>query len=121
MKNGRAMNKCLRRCCVAGVIYFAVNPAIAQESVRLALGEKVFASSCKSCHDTGKAQNDAPQLSERGEWKDRAGKGRPELYKNAIEGFSGYFAMPARGGNAALSDEEVKAAADYMLQRAGVR
>jgi cytochrome c5 len=118
------MNKyarCVSRCCVAGAICLAGMPVIAQESARPALGEKVFASSCKSCHDTGKAENDAPQLSEQAEWKDRAGKGRPELYKNAIVGFSGYFAMPARGGNAALSDEEVKAAVDFMLQRAGAK
>lgn len=114
------MNKYARQSFVAGAICLTCMPAIAQESARVALGEKVFASSCKACHDTGKAENDAPQLSEQAEWKDRAGKGRPELYKNAIDGFSGYFAMPARGGNAALSDEEVKAAVDYMLLRAGV-
>jgi cytochrome c5 len=85
------------------------------------LGEKVFVSSCKSCHDTGKAQNDAPQLSEQAEWKDRIGKGRADLYKSSIDGFTGYYAMPPRGNNAALSDDEVKAAVDYMLQRAGVR
>ena len=93
---------------------------MAQDSARLALGEKVFVSSCKSCHDTGKAQSDAPQLSEQAEWKDRIGKGRADLYKSAIEGFTGYYAMPPRGGNAALSDGEVKAAVDYLLQRAGV-
>ena len=121
MKNGRAMNKNLRRCCVAGVIYFAGNPAIAQESARLALGEKVFDSSCKSCHDAGKAPSDAPQLSNQAQWKERAGKGRAELYKSAIEGFTGYYAMPPRGGDAARTDDEVKAAVDYMLQRAGVK
>lgn len=115
------MNQYLSRCCVAGAICFAGMPVMAQDSARLALGEKVFVSSCKSCHDTGKAENDAPQLKERSEWKDRIGKGRADLYKSAIEGFTGYYAMPARGGNAALSDDEVKAAVDYLLQRAGVR
>jgi cytochrome c5 len=81
----------------------------------------VFASSCKSCHDTGKPQNDAPQLNEQAEWKERYGKGLPDLYKSAIEGFSGYYLMPPRGSNAALSDDEVKAAVDYLLRRAGAR
>lgn len=116
-----AMNLCVNGCCVAALMCAATTPAAAQESARLALGEKVFVSSCKSCHDTGKPQNDAPQLSEKGEWKDRYGKGLADLYKSAIEGFTGYYAMPPRGGNAALSDDEVKAAVDYMLQRAGVR
>lgn len=117
----RATTERLKRCCAAAGLIIVCMPVMAEEGARLALGEKVFLASCKSCHDTGKPQNDAPQLSERAEWKDRAGKGRAELYKSAIEGFTGYYAMPARGGNAALSDEEVKAAVDYMLLRAGAR
>ena len=115
------MNEYLSRICVAGAVFLAAIPVMAQDSARLALGEKVFVSSCKSCHDTGKAENDAPQLSEKAEWKERYGKGLPDLYKSAIDGFSGYYVMPPRGGNAALSDEEVKAAVDFMLQRAGAR
>lgn len=115
------MNKYARQCCIAGAICLTAMPVMAQESARLPLGEKVFVSSCKPCHDTGQPQNDAPQLSEQAEWKDRAGKGPAELYKSAIEGFTGYYAMPARGGNAALTDDEVKAAVDYMLQRTGVK
>lgn len=115
------MNEHLCRICVAGTAFLAALPVMAQDSARLALGEKVFVSSCKSCHDTGKAENDAPQLSEHAEWKDRAGKGRADLYKSAIEGFTGYYAMPPRGGNGALSDEEVKAAVDYMLLRAAAK
>ena len=111
----------LRRCLFAVAIYAASMPVMAQGNAGLALGEKVFVSSCKACHDTGMAQNDAPQLSEQSEWKDRAGKGRSDLYNSAIEGFTGYYAMPPRGGNAALSDDEVKAAVDYMLRRAGVK
>ncbi len=111
----------LRSCIwVASLVLLAMGaaPTVAADA---SPGEKVFVANCKSCHDTGKAQNDAPQLSEQGEWKDRAGKGRAELYKSAIDGFTGYFAMPPRGGNAALSDAEVKAAVDYLLERAGVR
>ena len=118
---GRSVNKYLRRCCIAGAICVTGMPVMAQDSARPALGEKVFVSSCKSCHDTGKAQNDAPQLNDLAAWKERYGNGLNDLYKSAIEGFSGYYVMPPRGGNAALSDEEVKAAVEYMLQRAGVR
>ena len=118
--NGRSGNQWLGRCCVAGAICFAGMPVMAQDGARLALGEKVFVSSCGSCHDTGRAQNDAPQLSDGPEWKDRAGKGRADLYRSAIEGFNAYSVMPPRGGNAALSDDETKAAVDYLLRRAGV-
>ena len=99
----------------------AAADTLAQGAARVALGEKVFSANCKVCHDTGKAQNDAPQLAEKGEWKDRLGKGRAELYKSSIEGFTGYFAMPPRGGNPGLSDDEVRAAVDFMLHRAGVQ
>ena len=118
---GKALYEYVSRGSIAGAICLAGMPVMAQDGARLALGEKVFASSCKSCHDSGKPQNDAPQLSEQTEWKDRAGKGRADLYKSAIEGFTAYYAMPARGGNAALSDDEVKAAVDYMLLRAGIK
>ena len=50
----------------------------------------------------------------------RLGKGRAELYKSSIEGFSGYFPMPPRGGNPNLTDEEVRAAVDYLLDQAGL-
>jgi len=96
-------------------------PARSADDTRIATGGKVFAANCKSCHDTGKAENDAPQISETAEWKSRLGGGREALYKSSIQGFSGYFTMPAKGGNASLSDDEVKAAVDYMLDKASVR
>ena len=39
------------------------------------------------------------------------------LYERAINGFTGAsgMAMPAKGGNATLSDDQVKAAVDYMV------
>lgn len=112
----RGANLCFA---VLGCIACAQAPA--QDRARLVLGEKVFDSTCRSCHDSGKPQNDAPQLSDTAAWKERYGSGIDDLYKSAVEGFTGYYVMPPRGGNAALSDEEVKAAVDYMLRRAGVR
>lgn len=95
--------------------------AAAAQSSKLALGEKVFNGTCKSCHDTGKTDNDAPQLSHREDWRTRLKSGRDALYRNSIDGLKGYFEMPARGGNPRLSDDDVKAAVDYILERAGAR
>jgi cytochrome c5 len=73
-------------------------------------GEKVYGGICMACHTTGAAG--APRLGEAGDWEARLAKGDETLYTHAIEGFN---AMPAKGGNPALSDEEVKAAVDYLL------
>ncbi len=48
-------------------------------------------------------------------WGPRIAQGKDTLHKHAIEGFTGAKGMmPARGGNSNLTDDEVKAAADYM-------
>ena len=88
---------------------------------KIALGEKIFTANCKSCHETGKPKNDAPQLSEADEWRQRLGGGKEALYKNSIAGVTGYYVMPPKGGNSALSDDEVKAAVDYILDKAAGR
>ncbi|HCX88784.1 MAG TPA: cytochrome c5 family protein, partial [Gammaproteobacteria bacterium] len=47
---------------------------------------------------------------------DRIAQGGDTLYTNAIQGFQGEAGMmPAKGGNMALSDGEVKAAVDHMV------
>ncbi|MFP4609772.1 MAG: c-type cytochrome [Thiohalophilus sp.] len=73
-------------------------------------GKSVYDSACMSCHGTGAAG--APKLGDKGAWEDRIAKGEETLLDHAINGFKG---MPPRGGNADLSDEEVKAAMEYMV------
>ena len=79
----------------------------------IAQGEKVYNQSCKSCHGTGVAG--APKLGDKAAWADRIAQGMDTLEKNAISGFTGKTGtMPPKGGNAALSDDDVKAAVEYM-------
>jgi cytochrome c5 len=103
------------------LVALAAQPVRAQDGARLALGEKVFAENCKVCHETAKPPEGSPQIKDGADWKERLGNGRNVLYGNAIEGLRLYFDMPPRGGNPALKDDEVKAAVDYILERAGVR
>jgi len=75
-------------------------------------GEKVYKGLCFSCHDNGIAG--APKVGDAEAWKPLIEKGMEELYKTSLEGKG---AMPAKGGNPALSDDEVKAAVDYMVEQ----
>ena len=82
----------------------------------LKAGEDVFKKTCVMCHQTGAAG--APMLGNKGDWQARVAQGKDALYKHALEGFTGEKgAMPARGGNSALSDADVKAAVDFMLSK----
>ena len=80
----------------------------------MAAGEKVYSESCQSCHAEGIAG--APKIGDKAAWADRIAQGMETLNSNSINGFTGKTGMmPARGGNAALSDDEVKAAVEYMV------
>ncbi len=76
-------------------------------------GEQIVAQSCALCHSTGMMSS--PKLGDAGDWAPRIEKGVDTLYSNAINGIN---MMPARGGNPSLSDDDVKAAVDYMLSQA---
>jgi cytochrome c5 len=77
-------------------------------------GQQVYQASCVACHGAGIAG--APKLGDKGQWATRIAKGADTLYTSAVNGVQGSGgAMPAKGGNPALSDAEVKAAVDYMV------
>jgi cytochrome c5 len=59
-----------------------------------------------------------PQAGDAAAWAPRIEKGIETLYNNAINGFQGDMGMmPARGMNQSLSDDEVKAAVDYIVKQ----
>ncbi|MBC8006651.1 MAG: cytochrome c5 family protein [Prolixibacteraceae bacterium] len=79
-------------------------------------GQQVYQLACVVCHDAGIAG--APKLADKGQWATRMAKGVDTLYASAVNGVQGSAGvMPAKGGNTALSDAEVKAAVDYMVAR----
>ena len=79
-------------------------------------GEKLFSSVCATCHTAGLMG--APKLADKAAWAPRIAQGKDTLYKHAIVGYQGKAGvMPAKGGSQA-SDEEVKAAVDYMVSKA---
>jgi len=79
-------------------------------------GEKIYQSACIACHGAGVAG--APRVGDAPTWVARIAAGSETLYANAINGFQGSSGvMPGKGGNPTLSDEEVKAAVDYMVSQ----
>lgn len=78
-----------------------------------ASGKDVYGASCAACHASGAAG--APKLGDKAAWGPRIKTGMDALYGTALKGKG---AMPAKGGNASLSDADVKAAVDYMVSQA---
>ncbi len=72
----------------------------------------IYTASCAACHTTGAAG--APKLGDNAAWAPRIKAGSETLYISAIKGKN---AMPPKGGNASLSDADVKAAVDYMVSQ----
>ena len=77
-------------------------------------GEKIYNGLCVACH--GISGIGAPVVGDKAAWAPRIAQGMELLYDNAINGVvgAGGALMPARGGGS-FSDEEVKAAVDYMV------
>jgi cytochrome c5 len=91
-------------------------PAPASEPVAAAndQGKKVYGNVCSMCHAVGAAG--APKPGDQADWTPRIAQGMDVLYMHSIEGYTGEKGvMPARGGSASLSDDDVKAAVDYMV------
>lgn len=80
------------------------------------VGKSIFGKTCALCHAAGVAG--APKPGDKADWGPRIAQGKEVLYKHAMEGYTGAKGMmPARGGNPALTDDEVKAAVDYMADQ----
>jgi len=81
------------------------------------VGEDTYKKTCMACHASGVMN--APKFGDKAAWGPRIAQGKATLYKHALTGFTGKGGMmPAKGGNASLSDADVKAAVDYMVSKA---
>ena len=81
----------------------------------LVKGRSVWSGTCHNCHGLGIA--DSPKITDRKAWAPRIAKGKNVLYEHALHGFFGPDGamMPERGGNPDLSDDEIRAAVDFMV------
>jgi len=90
--------------------------AVIEPAAAKLTGPQVYNTACLSCHGPGIAG--APRTGEADAWTARLAQGMDTVYRHAIEGFTGDAGyMPPKGGRTDLSDEEIVAAVDYMLEQ----
>jgi cytochrome c5 len=86
--------------------------ALSTSAVALADGEATYKEACAVCHGAGIAG--APKLGDKEAWAPRIATGTDALYETSLKGKG---AMPAKGGRADKSDDDIKAAVDYMVEQ----
>ena len=74
-------------------------------------GEEVYNTACTACHGSGILG--APKKGDAAAWNDRLAKGMDKTLALAISGIN---AMPPKGNCANCSDDELKAAIEYMAK-----
>lgn len=77
-------------------------------------GEEVVKVVCSACHATGLMSS--PKVGDKAQWAPRIAQGYDTLVTNAINGIR---AMPAKGGNSALTDGEIANAVVFMANSGG--
>ncbi len=77
---------------------------------------QVVQAHCVVCHSTG--FDGAPRIGDRAVWLPRTALGIDPLVRNVIRGHGG---MPVRGGEARLTDAELRRAVIYMISSASTR
>jgi cytochrome c5 len=87
-------------------------PAKAVPAAASDAGKKLYDTACMACHVAGVAG--APKFGDKAAWAPRIATGMDALYTSVIKGKG---AMPPKGGSAA-SEDEIKAAVQYMVAAA---
>lgn len=96
-------------------IFICILLTISSSSLIADDGEAIYKKSCFACHDSG--VSGAPIPGDKDAWAARIKQGPEILNQHAIEGYTGATGiMPAKGGFSNLSDAEVIAAVEYMVE-----
>ena len=73
-------------------------------------GEAVYNSACVACHLAGVAG--APKLGDKAAWEGRLSVGEDALVQSVVKGKG---AMPPKAGNPSLTEEQIRAAVQHMV------
>jgi cytochrome c5 len=100
-------------CAIAvGLTLLLSHPASAQSTTRS--GKDIVETQCAPCHRNG--LHGAPKIGDKKAWADRASRGLSALTQSALHGIR---QMPSHGGNATLTDMDLKRAITYMVNQSG--
>lgn len=87
-------------------------PVAEAEKAPTAAGAEIYQASCAACHAEGIAG--APKTGDKEFWGGKISGGTDQLVQNAINGIG---TMLPKGGNPNLTDDEVRAAVEYMIEQ----
>jgi len=82
----------------------------ADTQIASAPGQNIYQKSCQACHATGVAG--APKLGDKEAWAPRIAKGNDALLLSVTNGLK---AMPPKGTCMSCSEDELRAALEYMV------
>ena len=88
-------------------VVVAQETAVAAEPMS---GEQVYQSKCIACHAAGVAG--APKVGDTSAWAPRIAQGTDNMLKNAVNGLN---AMPPKGTCMNCTEDELRAAIEYMV------
>ena len=117
--NGRCMQDCTDPASIRIVssvmpVVQDTAPSVIDNRAAEAAGEKIYGQYCSLCHKSG--MGGAPVVGEVRDWQGRAAAGMVTLKKRAIDGYTGrYGFMPPKGGFTHLTDQEIEAVVEYMM------
>jgi len=77
-------------------------------------GEEIVKTVCAACHQAGVAN--APKIGDKAAWAPHIKEGLKEMVATVIKGKG---AMPPRGGNASLTDDDITRAVVHMANQSG--
>lgn len=99
--------------CALLVMSFSLTDAHAA-TYNAAAGKAVYTASCAGCHGAGIMG--APKTGDKAAWAPRIAQGMDVLVNKSVTGYQGKKgAMPAKGGNAKLTNAQVGNAVAYMV------
>ena len=89
----------------------AAAPTAAAPAAAAVDGEAVYKQACSACHAVGAAG--APKSGDKAAWAPRIKKGEEALVASALKGIG---IMPPKGGNASLTEAQIRAAVAYQIK-----